>query len=578
MDQPPEATVRHRMVDWYNPVQLARTAGEVAISTLFGRHSDYRLIEALADPSERPTFYDHTYYYKRGRHDEYHLDLDRPREDDREIWIDYVADAGDGWNPTYAVAYQLAQPTLKLKVSNDAREHLTQRGEILVFGGDQVYPVASRENYQTKLVDAYESAFCDSREPYPVAYAIPGNHDWYDSLVSFTRLFCERRRFGGWRTQQHRSYFAVKLPHHWWLIGLDVQLGSDIDGPQVSYFKMVAKEIEEEDRVILCNAEPHWVYSKMYHRYDAAVYNESSLRFLEDEVLRKKITIFIAGDLHHYQRHEGPGGAQKITSGGGGAFLHPTHGPDVSELEGGFSLKSNFPDPRTSRRLCWGNFLFPLTHWPFGLATGVVYMITARAAMAAADARQYAIGDVFSALSAMFKSVLLIPFSMFWVLSILPAFFLFTDTHSRVYRSVAGTIHASAHLFAAVIVGWVARTIALHFYPFLTTRELILSAILAFAGGCLFGPLIMGAYLFISLNVFGRHSNEAFSSLAIEDYKGFIRLRIDPDGSLMIFPVGLRKIPQIWKERGAGGAGPLLVPDDPRATEPELIETPVVVS
>jgi hypothetical protein len=119
-------------------------------------------------------------------------------------------------------------------------------------------------------------------------------------------------------------------------------------------------------------------------------------------------------------------------------------------------------------------------------------MITARAAMAAADVGQYAIGDVISVLPAMFKSVLLIPFSMFWVLSILAAFFLFTDTHSRVYRTVAGTIHATAHLFAAVIVGWVARTIALHFYPFLTTRELILSAILAFAGGCLFGPLIMG--------------------------------------------------------------------------------------
>jgi hypothetical protein len=578
MDQPPEATVRPRMVDWYNPVQLARTAGEVAVSTLFGRHSDYRLIEALADPSERPTFYDHTYYYKRGRQDEYHLDLARPREDDREIWIDYVADVGDGWNPTYAVAYQLAQQTLKLKVSNDAREHVTQRGEILVFGGDQVYPVASRENYQTKLVDAYEAAFCDSLEPYPVAYAIPGNHDWYDSLVSFTRLFCERRRFGGWRTQQHRSYFALKLPHHWWLIGLDVQLGSDIDGPQVSYFKMVSKEIEEEDRVILCNAEPHWVYSKMYKRYDAAVYNESSLRFLEDEVLKKKITVFIAGDLHRYQRHEGPGGAQKITSGGGGAFLHPTHGADVSELEDGFSLKSNFPDPRTSRRLCWGNFLFPLTHWPFGLATGIVYMITARAAMAAADVGQYAIGDIISVLPAMFKSVLLIPFSMFWVLSILTAFFLFTDTHSRAYRAVAGTIHGSAHLFAAVIVGWAARTIALHFYPFLTTKELILSAILAFAGGCFFGPLIMGAYLFVSLNVFGRHSNEAFSSLAIEDYKNFIRLRIDPDGSLMIFPVGLRMVPRIWRERATSAAGPLFVPNDPRATEPELIETPVVVS
>ena len=35
------------MVGWYAPGQLARTGVEVAISTIFGRHSDHRLVEAM---------------------------------------------------------------------------------------------------------------------------------------------------------------------------------------------------------------------------------------------------------------------------------------------------------------------------------------------------------------------------------------------------------------------------------------------------------------------------------------------------------------------------------------------------
>ena len=45
-------------------------------------------------------------------------------------------------------------------------------------------------------------------------------------------------------------------------------------------------------------------------------------------------------------------------------------------------------------------------------------------------------------------------------------------------------------------------------------------------------------------DVLGRHPNEGFSSMAIEDYKSFLRLRIGKDGGLTIFPIGLRKVPK----------------------------------
>jgi hypothetical protein len=103
---------------------------------------------------------------------------------------------------------------------------------------------------------------------------------------------------------------------------------------------------------------------------------------------------------------------------------------------------------------------------------------------------------------------------------------------------------------------------------------------LAGAGGWLAGSFLTGLYLLISLNVFGRHGNEAFSALRIQDWKSFLRLHIDARGNLSIYPVGLRRVPRRW--RPANDPGGLdtseLVPDDRRWTPPALIEPPIMVS
>jgi hypothetical protein len=88
----------------------------------------------------------------------------------------------------------------------------------------------------------------------------------------------------------------------------------------------------------------------------------------------------------------------------------------------------------------------------------------------------------------------------------------------------------------------------------------------------------MGLYLLASLNVFGRHSNEAFSALRIEDFKHFLRLHIAPDGGLRIFPIGIERVPRRWKPvEAAGPEDAQLEPDDPRATPPVSIEPAIVV-
>ncbi len=90
-------------------------------------------------------------------------------------------------------------------------------------------------------------------------YAVPGNHDWYDGLTGFLRMFGQGRWIGGWRTRQTRSYFAVQLPHRWWLWGVDIQSDALVDEPQLDYFEWVADEhCQAGDRIILATPVPTW--------------------------------------------------------------------------------------------------------------------------------------------------------------------------------------------------------------------------------------------------------------------------------------------------------------------------------
>ena len=180
--------------------------------------------------------------------------------------------------------------------------------------------------YEQRLVQPYEAALRRTEAPHPHLYALPGNHDWYDGLAAFTRLFCARRWLAGWQTRQSRSYFALRLPRGWWLLGVDTQLESDIDFPQVEYFRAVEREMAPEDRVILCSAEPGALHATAEPRAARHGYLENNLTYLQERVLQGCAGV-PAGDLHQYRRHVDRQGAQHVIAGGGGAFLHPTHAP-----------------------------------------------------------------------------------------------------------------------------------------------------------------------------------------------------------------------------------------------------------
>jgi hypothetical protein len=454
--------------------------------------------------------------------------------------------------------------------------------------------------------------------------------------VSFTRLFTSRRWFAGWRTRQSRSYFALKLPHNWWLLGTDVQLGSDIDGPQVAYFQSLKQAMQDEATqtgqpasIILCHAEPHWIRAAKYAGLDPA-YSESNLRLLEKR-LGKDVAVFIAGDLHHYRRHEAlDRSTQKITAGGGGAFLHPTHvgirgkkldpiveqgfgelsegsqpdqrGPDQKHVEASpnriFTLKRCFPPEAVSRKLCWRNLIFPYltgnASWTFGFVTAVLYLLTTLSVISHIDAPklqtvQFALGSITGA---SIDTVINSPATLFFVTLTVLGFLFFTDTHSLRYRIIMGGMHALAHVLAAFTMALLCVSVVASIstpdswrlsipwgggYQFgFDTRKLLASSMILI-GGYVVGSFLMGLYLLISMNVFGRHSNEAFSSLAIQDWKSFLRLHIDQHGNLTIYPIGIKRVPRRWEPRREGETGPELVSKDRRATAPELIEPPIVL-
>jgi len=313
-----------KMVSWYDPRLLARVGIRTLVSSVFGQYADQRLMQAVTDTAEDKELI--------GRYD--YCGVDAASEPQKCLamdeagayWIDYVADVGDGFGPTYTLAYLLAQDSLDVRGAGKLRH-----GDVLIMGGDQCYPQATREEYRTRLLQPFNWAFTVA-EPDRKLFAIPGNHDWYDGLTAFDSLFCSSRDklshakgniIGGWQCQQHRSYWAIRLPYNWWIWGADIQFSKYLDTAQVNYFERVAEQMGANDNLIICLAEPSWLLADLQGQDDEENF------FKITTIARKRgarVVAVIAGDWHHYNRyyaHELD--IHFMTSGGGGAFLHPTH-------------------------------------------------------------------------------------------------------------------------------------------------------------------------------------------------------------------------------------------------------------
>ncbi|MFE3638196.1 metallophosphoesterase family protein [Streptomyces sp. NPDC059168] len=225
--------------------------------------------------------------------------------------------------------------------------------EFAVIASDVIYPVGSADDYGTKFFRPYQDY------PAPI-FAIPGNHDWYEELTAFMRVFCAdapppapepRPRpltRAWWRTLLwHRArpsdgrhlaeaaalrpapeQRAVQPGPYWAIdagpvriVGIDTGLLGTIDAEQGAWLREVSRGPKPK---ILITGSPLYVDGE---HHPCAIEGGGTV----DDVVRDPEHHYVAaigGDIHNYQRYpvdvDGRT-VQYVVSGGGGAFMHATH-------------------------------------------------------------------------------------------------------------------------------------------------------------------------------------------------------------------------------------------------------------
>jgi hypothetical protein len=624
-------------VRWLSPIPLGRTGLKVMAATLFADFGDKRELEAGL-PGE-PLYLDRLPMPGQAAQPAV-MDRGLPKPDEvqgpdelrgrvagapaQDLWLDFTADLGDGFDATYSVALLLAQDRLEVA------GHSLPRGNVLVLGGDEVYPVASPERYEDKMVGPYRKAFPlpdDGESPPPstcppanLMLALPGNHDWYDGLTSFIRLFTRQRNIGAWRTLQSRSYFGVRLTGGpdtpgWWVLGLDSQLGQYIDEPQLEYFyKNVTTQLRPGDAIILCLASPYWVYSDSP---TASAFRQ--VNFFEQDYLRRRfnpttgrfedtgatVRLWLSGDLHHYSRFEqrNPGDeggstrpvqegqrTQLITCGLGGAYL-----ADTSELPEEVILPAPLASPKVSaslpvpdteaacrrfsrtpvsypscddgrrmgRRLAnpFSPFWLPARNPGFGPLLGLIHVIFFLAGWTVFSSfRGQSLMDTLGSLegSGLARPLLFGVLAPLVLLGALALLWKLFGTFSpiRNRKGLATFLRAVLCQLSALGVGLVI-VVLLHWPPAWPQFPGALFALaVIFVSGWILGSEAFA--LFILGTRGGEVASWTMSGQSVEDHKGFLRIHLAPDGTLTVHPLAIDAICRDWAlETTADGVRPV---------------------
>jgi hypothetical protein len=447
----------------------------------------------------------------------------------RDLWIDYIADTGDDADVSAAVA----EMVFRAYALEDVE---LPRGDALVWGGDTAYPVATEMEIHNRVCVPFNRVLRVRHDGKPRALlGIPGNHDWYDGLDGFARMFRARRgeldrvvhveetadtggqiahfidwveafRAGhfvakrptlplyGYTPLQAASYFALELAPDLDLWAVDRQLRA-VDWGQRSYFLQQRAGAEGRGLVVLL-PDPAYAMLEPY------AFGQRTLQSLEI-ALEEQAPLVLSGDTHHYCRQRF-GDAVHVVAGGGGAFLHPAriarHGLPKPEAE--------FPGPRASLALAM--------QVPWQIAAGRAgYMVHVAAALLylpvlglELSGRSTAGACAAVALVAWFACGMLggwrkhRPFAV-----------------AALASGCAAWIGALPWL-AHELVAWLARDGLGH-------------AARAFLGWALSiypAALGFGTYLMV-LTILGLEQTQGFSALAHPGYKHFMRLRVRRDGS-----------------------------------------------
>lgn len=306
--------------------------------------------------------------------------------DGDELWFDYIADTGDDPRVMRALATQFGRAFAASSLG--ATHPRLPVGAFLFVGGDTAYHVADEVTLRRRFVLPLNAAQAagEPRRSRPI-FAIPGNHDYYDHLVGFNRLFRKPFPDGaagvlgltGFHSTQEASYIKILLPHGWQLWGVDLQ-AHGIDYRQRRYFR----DGPVPERLILCTPTPPVSLDRvLVDRDPEDRQRKAYLQLLAPDPAAPapgfdpaftpdsggdlpppgSCRLHLSGDDHHYARYNGqpgpgpviPTSLATVVSGGGGAFTHPTE-----HSCGTLASAVKYPDPRDSRKRTAAALVNPL--------------------------------------------------------------------------------------------------------------------------------------------------------------------------------------------------------------------------
>lgn len=468
-----------------------------------------------------------------------------PREDRGDVWVDYVADVGDGYQATRAVAWCQSRPQAD-----------TVPGDLLVFGGDEVYPVASPAEYARRLRVPYDDLLAERR----LVLAVPGNHDWYDLLAAFPEVFTPGGRASLPMAGQRGSYWSYAVPGGtWWIWGLDFGLRGRLDDAQRAHFERQRDLLAARPGpvgLVVCTAEPFWQKG------------EVDMGRAVDELLPANATsvLHLSGDKHHFAVWQDDAAATQrrervyVTAGGGGAYLAFTDDvpaevpldPPVGRGDPGAApmlpLRDVYPEPRSWRARDLARALvphgpgleqlglLPLTGAVYGVLGGLVVGAVARRVPDGVAVADWATRG--SWLEAWWRLATAAAHSG-WCraagVALLAAGIGLTIERrkgSRLRRVGLGSVHALAHAAAVLAATTVALEVAAVVHGAL--GSVLLVAVLVLVGAAVGNALVVG-YLVVAARR-GINLNAAAAAVASPHRKNFVRLRFAADGWLEVAP------------------------------------------
>jgi hypothetical protein len=465
----------------------------------------------------------------------------------RDVWLDFVADTGDDVSVSRAVADMLFATYSVEDPDSPDKELILPRGDLLIFGGDTAYPVATELEIHNRVIVPWNHVLHDRLDGKPrVLLGIPGNHDWYGGLDGFGRMFraplgtidrasvvgsfapgeepvgeidrggqlrhffqwMEALRIGkrvekrgalpllGYTPVQGASYWALPLAPALDLWGPDRQLYA-LDTRQRLYF--ASRRDAADSGLALCMADPPYAFLEP-HPAGQDILHGLDLSFEEDKLFA------LCGDTHHYCRLELPRGGLQVTAGGGGAFLHPARIARAGML----SPAAEFPGPLASRAIA-AQIPLQIALGRAGLLPHVVLFLAYLPMQEVAF--RY---DRSSALAAGLTG-----------LGLAVVLALVADVRGPRKWKVMGLALASGAALSGVPFGMNAAATALGpAWPYATASLLAV----AYVAMVLAGAFIIGVYLML-LTLFGLATDQGFGPLAHPGYKHFVRLRARRDGS-----------------------------------------------